>query len=34
LCITQRHHPKAGEEVELESCSLARTSDTSKWNRY
>ena len=34
LCITQRHHPKAGEEVELEACTLARVSDTSKWNRY
>jgi hypothetical protein len=34
LCITQRHHPKAGEEVELETCVGARRSDTSKWNRY
>jgi hypothetical protein len=33
-CITTRHHPKAGEEVELEPCDLARHSDTSKWNRY
>ena len=33
-CITQRHHPKADEEVELEPCTLARTSDTSQWNRY
>jgi hypothetical protein len=34
LCITQRHHPKAGEEVELEKCTSTRWSDTSKWNRY
>jgi hypothetical protein len=34
LCITQRHHPKAREEVELEPCTTARKSDTSKWNRF
>lgn len=33
-CITQRHHPKAFEEVELEPCSRARLGDTSFWNRY
>jgi len=34
LCVTQRHHPKTGEEVELESCSTARADDTSYWERY
>ena len=33
-CITQRHHPKDGEEVELEPCTLARDSDTSFWETY
>jgi hypothetical protein len=33
-CITQRHHPKKDEEVELESCSTARKGETSYWNRY
>eukprot|EP00934_Nitzschia_sp_Nitz4_P004866 Nitzschia sp. Nitz4//scaffold45_size130396//72961//74076//NITZ4_003455-RA/size130396-exonerate_est2genome-gene-0.63-mRNA-1//1//CDS//3329552416//4856//frame0 len=33
LCITQRHHPKPDEEVELEPCSTARISDTSYWER-
>jgi hypothetical protein len=32
-CITQRHHPKAGEEVEIESCETARNGLTSFWNR-
>jgi hypothetical protein len=34
FCITQRHHPKDDEEVELEPCVLARDSQTSFWNRY
>ena len=33
-CITQRHHPKTDEEVELEPCTLARRGETSFWNRY
>ena len=33
LCVTNRHHPKAGEEVHLESCRVARSSDTSYWER-
>lgn len=33
-CITQNHHPKAYEEVELEPCSRARGADTSYWNRF
>ena len=32
-CVTQRHHPKFYEEVELEPCPRARDSDTSFWNR-
>lgn len=34
LCVTQRHHPKPDEEVELEPCTTARISDTSFWMRY
>jgi hypothetical protein len=34
FCITQRHHPKEGEEVEIESCKQARKGLTSFWNRY
>lgn len=33
LCVTQRHHPKPDEEVELEPCETARSSDTSFWVR-
>lgn len=33
-CVTQPHHPKAGEEVGLATCSGARDSQTSYWNRY
>ena len=33
-CITQRHHPKDDEEVELEPCTQARDGQTSYWNRY
>jgi hypothetical protein len=33
-CITQRHHPKEDEEVELEPCGQARNGETSYWNRY
>ena len=35
-CMTQDHHPKPGEVVELHSCSAARSKDhqTSYWNKY
>ena len=33
-CITQRHHPKDWEIVEIEPCALARSSDTSFWETY
>lgn len=33
-CVTQRHHPKFYEEVEIEPCHMARHSDTSYWTRY
>lgn len=33
LCITQRHHPKSDEEVELEPCTQARVGETSYWER-
>lgn len=33
LCITQRHHPKPDEEVELEPCTQARNGETSFWER-
>jgi hypothetical protein len=34
LCVTQRHHPKDSEEVELETCRSAASSDTSYWVKY
>ena len=34
-CVTQRHHPKAYEEVELEpTYTVRRHSDTSYWEYY
>lgn len=33
LCVTQRHHPKPDEEVELEPCTQARAGETSFWER-
>ena len=33
-CVTQRHHPKDDEEILLEPCTQARSSDTSFWNLY
>jgi len=33
-CVTQRHHPKFYEEVEIEKCQSARSSHTSYWTRY
>jgi hypothetical protein len=33
-CVTQRHHPKFFEEVEIELCHTARSSLTSYWTRY
>jgi hypothetical protein len=32
-CVTQRHHPKDGEIVEIEPCATAQKGDTSFWNR-
>jgi hypothetical protein len=32
-CVTNDHHPKAREVVELHSCTGARNSDTSFWNK-
>ena len=35
MCITQRHHPKHGEEIQLEpTLRTRRYSDTSYWNMY
>lgn len=34
LCVTQHHHPKFGEDVRLEPCTIARQDETSRWNRY
>eukprot|EP00980_Cylindrotheca_fusiformis_P020187 scaffold7266_cov71-Cylindrotheca_fusiformis.AAC.3 len=34
LCVTQRHHPKYGEAIKLEPCTIARRDQTSQWNRY
>jgi Cytolethal distending toxin A/C domain len=36
LCMTQDHHPKAAEVVELHSCTAARSLQhlTSYWNKY
>ena len=33
-CVTQRHHPKFYEEIEIEHCQTARSSHTSYWTRY
>lgn len=33
-CVTQRHHPKFYEEVEIEPCNIARHSETSYWMKY
>lgn len=33
-CVTQRHHPKFYEEVEIEPCEMARSSHTSFWTLY
>ncbi|CAB9509454.1 expressed unknown protein [Seminavis robusta] len=35
-CMTQAHHPKAGEVVETHSCKAARSDEheTSFWNKY
>lgn len=35
-CMTQRHHPKNNESVNIETCVGARRkgSDTSYWNKY
>jgi len=33
-CLTQPHHPKAGEKIYKEDCNKARGSDTSFWVAY
>lgn len=33
-CVTQRHHPKFYEEVEIEPCHVARSSHTSYWTKF
>jgi len=35
-CVTQAHHPKSGEVVQLSKCSVARSPDnlSSFWNVY
>jgi hypothetical protein len=33
-CVTQAHHPKEGEVVELHSCRGSRRDQTSFWNKY
>lgn len=32
-CLTQRHHPREGEEIRIERCTAARKSNTSFWNK-
>lgn len=33
-CASQHHHPKAKEEIYMETCKLAEKADTSKWVVY
>ena len=33
-CLTQQHHPKSGEDLRLEKCSVARGDDTNWWMTY
>ena len=33
-CLTQSHHPKANEDVEIRSCGGAREDNTSFWMKY
>ncbi len=33
-CITQHHHPRAGERIFSEDCKFARRSDTALWNLW
>jgi len=33
-CLTQRHHPKSGERVRVESCKAAGKDETEYWNTY
>jgi len=33
-CITQRHHPRYGETVDIEPCATAKKSHTENWNMY
>jgi hypothetical protein len=34
FCLTQRHHPKYGEQLRAETCESARRSNTSFWIKY
>lgn len=34
MTVSQHHHPKAGEDVYMESCKLARMANTDKWVAY
>ena len=33
-CLTQQHHPKSGEDLRLEKCSVARADNTNWWMTY
>jgi hypothetical protein len=33
-CLTQNHHPRRGEYVEIDTCSRARRDTTSYWIMY
>jgi hypothetical protein len=33
-CLTQHHHPKSGEIVYVEGCSLAHATNTGYWAAY
>jgi len=33
-CVVQHHHPKAYENIHLETCEAARSATTSYWNKY
>jgi hypothetical protein len=34
LCVSQNHHPKQREVIEMHTCEDARDDDTSYWTRY
>lgn len=33
-CLTQRHHPRSGEEIYTELCETTRADTTNFWNKY